>query len=280
MSEVRALPALLRRELAQAGARPDEDVDPIETALLLATATRPGIGLDPYRRHLAKLGEEAARHAGRAPSLDMQIESLREVVAKRYGYVGTEDAFDDLEAANLTRVVDRRNGLPVALGIIYLGVGRALGWALVGIDFPGRFLLRVEHGGRRVLLDPFDALRIVTPADARAVLKAVAGNEVELSPSHFSAMSMRAVLLRLQNNVKTRLIAAEQFAEALFHVELMLLIAPEAGPLWHEAGVLNARLDNVKAAVAALEESLRREAGDRGRYRTSLLLKELRARLN
>jgi len=42
---------------------------------------------------------------------------------------------------------------------------------------------------------------------------------------------------------------------------------------------LHAHLDNVKEAVAALEEYMRRTVGDAARYRTSVLLQELRGRL-
>jgi regulator of sirC expression with transglutaminase-like and TPR domain len=93
-------------------------------------------------------------------------------------------------------------------------------------------------------------------------------------------MTPREVLLRLQNNIKARLLQARQFEDALDVIETMLLIAPNATALWRESGLLNARLDNVKAAVAALEEFMRRDSGDTSRYRTSVLLQELRGRLN
>ena len=88
------------------------------------------------------------------------------------------------------------------------------------------------------------------------------------------------MVLRLQNTVKARLLDSRQIEEALSQVELMLLFAPETPALWREAGVLHSRLGNVKDAVAAFEEFLRRETRDSGRYRVSMMLQELRARLN
>lgn len=272
----------IRERLATIGRTPDAAVAIAESALALAMVRRANVALDPYQRHLDKLAREVGQYAGDggAASVEAQVEALREVVAKRYGYVGAEDAFDDLDAANLTYVIDRRTGLPVALGVIYIHAAEAQGWNLVGIDFPARFLLRLEHQGSRVMLDPFNGLRPLQVSDLRALFKAIADADAELMPAHYRAMTSREVLLRLQNNIKARLLQARQVEEALEIIETMLLIAPGATALWREAGLLNARLDNVKAAVAALEEFLRRESGDSSRYRTSVLLQELRARLN
>ncbi|MBL6932945.1 MAG: tetratricopeptide repeat protein, partial [Rhodospirillales bacterium] len=67
--------------------------------------------------------------------------------------------------------------------------------------------------------------------------------------------------------------------EALDVVETLLLLAPGEPALWREAGILNARLDRVREAVTALEEYLKNADADASRYRTSILLQELRTRL-
>lgn len=273
-------PTEIREQLSAVGQKRDSDVDLFEAALLLGASMRPGVALDPYRRHIEKLTREVATYGGEDTSLEAQAEALSAVIAKRYGYVGVDDAFDDLDSANLTRVIDRRTGLPVALGIVYLKAALDLGWHLVGIDFPARFLLRLEHAGERAIVDPFDSGRVVTPMELRNLFKAVAGQHAELKPDHFRPMTKREVLLRLENNLKIRLLKLDRLEEALGHVETMLLFAPEVAMLWREAGLINARLDNVKAAVAALEEFMRRDGDDTNAYRTSVLLQELRARLN
>jgi regulator of sirC expression with transglutaminase-like and TPR domain len=276
-----ALSRRFRNRLADIGRLPDEGIDLAETALILATAERPGVPLTGYRRHLGRIATAVGAYAGDdAGDLDRRIEALVQVIARRYGYTGAEDAFDDPGGANLTRVIDGRCGLPVAIGIVYMQAARAQGWAACGIDFPARFFIRLEAESRRAILDPFDGGRIMSAPAMRAFFKAVAGNEAELTPAHYQAMGNRDVLLRLQNNIRIRHIKAERFAEALETVETMLLLAPDNGPLWRDAGMLNLHLDNIRAAVAALEAYLRRSGDDPARYRTSVLLQELRGKLN
>ena len=277
------LPADIRTRLVKIGQLPDRDIDLADAALTLAAAERPGVPLEPYRRHLERLVADVRAYAGgsrpEAP-LGLRVEALVQVIVRKYGYGGTDEVFDDLEAANLMRVIDSRSGLPIVIGILFIHAARALGWPMEGLDFPGRFLVRIDADGKRRILDPFGGGRVLAAPDMREMFKAVAGTHVELTPSHYREMGNRDMLLRLQGNIKARLLRGERLYDALETIEAMLLFAPAATELWREAGLLHARLDHVKDAVAALEEYMRQCGGDNARYNTSMLLQELRTRLN
>src|SRR5882762_4956101 len=243
------------RELGAAGS----PVLPIgEAALALASFERPRVGLSRYRQHLVALARDVGRHAGAAGDLAARAQALNEIILLKYGYSGDELTYDDLQNANLMRVVDRRKGLPVALGILYLHAARAQGWESVGLAFPGHFLIRLGDGPERLILDPFHGGQICEAAMLRELLKATAGQEVELTPEHYAPVSDRDVLLRLQNNVKSRLLQAGRQEHALRIIDTMLMLAPDLAELWYESGMLHARLGNMIASVNALEEFVRR----------------------
>jgi len=272
-----------RDDLARLGGLADDDIDLAEAALTLAAIDRPRVPLGPYRRHLAKLAEEVGAHAAAArlaEDVRGRAEALAHVIGRRYGYCCDPETYDDPEAASLTRTIDNRRGLPVALGVLYLHVARRLGWTMAGLDFPRRFLVRLEHDGRRLILDPADGGAALDPTALRALLKTVAGNDAELTPDHYQPAGNRAILCRLQNNIKVRLLKDGRLEEALRVLEVMALFAPGVPGVWREAGLINARLDNLKAAVAALEEFLRRGGEDPERHKASALLRELRGRLH
>ncbi len=262
----------------------DRNIDLAEAALLLASAERPGVSFEPYRRHLKRLtedvgayGENAGPPAPRADVLSLRSEALIQVVNRRYGYQGDPDAIEDMESANLMRVIDLRQGRPVALGILYLHIARSLGWAAEALDFPIRFLIRLEHDGVRVILDPFDGGRRVEVQEMRHMIKAASGNQAELLPGHSQALGNRAVLLRLQDHVKSRHLRAGRVTDAIDSLGAMLLVAPHESPLWYESALLHARLDHVEEAVAALEVYL--SLGSDEQSRALVLLQDLRARL-
>ncbi len=273
------------RRLSAFGTLGDNEIGLTETALVLAGAERPGIDFTAYERHLEKLTDDVAAYAGKEADdvqggLDMRIEALQQVIAKRFGYAGSDDAYEDFECANLMRVIDRRDGLPTLLGILYLHVARALGWTIDGLDFPPRFVIRLDFAGQRRILDPFDGGRVLQTPDLRDLYKAVSGPHVEISPDHTRAMSNRAIILRSRRNAKVLYLRSENLEEALDVVETLLLLSPNEAALWRESGILNARLDRVNEAVSALEIYLANADADDARYRTSILLQELRTRLN
>lgn len=274
----------LERRLRSIGGQDDDAIDVAEAALLLAALERPQFGLDRYRHHLSLLARDIADLAerqGADESLEARVAVLQAVLVERYGYGGDSETYDDMSNANLMRVIDRRRGLPVALGILYLHGARAQGWPICGLNFPGHFLLRLDLGAQRTIIDPFHGGAPRDAAALRALLKAMAGEAAELRPEHTRPVGCRDVLLRLQNNIKLRHIQEEHSADALAVLESMLMIAPARAGLWREAGVLQAHLDNMRAAIMAFEHYLELAApDDPGRQEIAELLNRLRRQLN
>ena len=274
----------IRAILERAATVPDDAIDIADVALALAAADRATVDLAPYRRHLDQLSGALAAIPDPGADAMARAAALRDVMAVRYGYVGDVDTYDDLQNASLIRVIDRRKGLPVALTILYLHVARALAWEVTGLSFPGHFLLRLDCGAQRVIVDPFHGGIVRTTADMRDLLKAMLGAEAELTADHYAPVSNRAVLLRLQNNVKLRHLRAGQAAEALAALETMRLLAPDDPLLIREAALLQARAGQVGAAIGSLQDFIDCGTGigldQRLLHEAALLLQQLRSRLN
>jgi regulator of sirC expression with transglutaminase-like and TPR domain len=265
------------RELGASGAQ----VLPIaEAALALASFERPHVDLGRYRDHLRLIARDVGQHQDAVGDLAARARALNEIILLKYGYSGDKLTYDDLQNANLIRVVDRRKGLPVALGILYIHAARAQGWHMAGLAFPGHFLVRLADGPERVIIDPFHDGQICGAAELRDLLKAATGRDSELSPEHYAVVSDRDVLLRLQNNLKARLLQTQNPERALTVVETMLMLAPDLAELWHEAGMLHRHLGNMRAAAAALEQYVLRAPEGTARHQAAAILQQLRTQLN
>ncbi len=265
------------RDLGASG----EGVLPIaEAALALASFERPRVPPGRYRDHLRQLARDVGRHVEPGGDLAARARALNEIILLKHGYSGDELTYDDLQNANLMRVVDRRKGLPVALGILYMHAGRTQGWDTVGLAFPGHFLIRLSDGPERLILDPFHGGQVCGAAELRTLLKSAAGQDSELLPEHYTPVSDRDVLLRLQNNLKARLIQAEHHERAVSVTETMLMLAPDLPELWREAGLLHARLGNMRSAGTALEQFVLRAPEGTARHQAAALLQQLRSKLN
>ena len=255
----------------------DDTTPLIDGALALATARRQDPALDWHRAHVARLVAELEA-LGPADGAESAAAKLQQVMAIRFGYRGATDDYDDLQNADLVRVIDRRKGLPVALSILYMHVGRSAGWDLHGLNFPGHFLVRLQHAGDRAILDPFHGGGLRGAVDLRSLLKATVGTGEELGPRHYAAVSDRDVLLRLENNIKVRHLRQGRLDDASASLDRMLTMAPDYAELWREAGLIHARLNNEGAAIQALERYLVLGGDDRLMHEVAILLQQLRQR--
>ncbi|HYM33543.1 MAG TPA: transglutaminase-like domain-containing protein [Candidatus Cybelea sp.] len=266
--------------LAAIGKAGDDAIDIAGTALLLAALDRPGRSLDAYRSHLGELGKAVASSCGAASDAAAQIAGLTDAIHRRFGYGGDQDTYDDMANANLMDVIDRRKGLPVALGILYLHAARAAGLKMMGLNFPGNFLLRLDVGNARLVLDPFRNGEVMDPSELRGLLKRVAGPDAELEPDHYRPVSARDVLLRLQNNIKTRAIAAKNPDRAAEVLRSMLLIAPGNAAAWRELGVVETHRGNLQSALDAFQSCLAMAPDEASRREAAGLVARLKQRLN
>ena len=273
----------IEAQLRRFGGGPDSEVDLAEAAVLLAALDSPKEPLERYFHHLSLLSRDTADLAEKMEcetQIADRIAVLNAVIVERYGYAGDQETYDDLQNANLLRVIDRRLGLPIALGILYVHSARSQGWTVSGLNFPGHFMLRFDLGSERAIIDPFNGGRVRDTAELRSILKAFAGNDAELKPEHYTPMLNRDILIRLQNNIKLRLMQEKRLDQAVEVIESMLMISPERAGIWHDAGVLHSHVGNLRAAILAFEHYMELSHDSKGLSETAGLLAELKGRLH
>jgi regulator of sirC expression with transglutaminase-like and TPR domain len=271
-----------RSALAAIGHLPDTEIDIAGAALQLARVDAPDADWQAAQAHLSELARDAVEAAASVAvgDLEFRAEVLTSLIAERHRYRGDTDTYDDPANANLIRVTERRLGLPVALGIVWLHAARAAGWAAHGVDFPGHFLIALEGRSGKITLDVFAGGKRLEARDLRALIKGVEGEKAELRPGLMTPMSTRAVLLRLQNNILGRRAANDDLAGALACCEDMLRIAPDHADLWRRAAVMNQRLDQVGAALTCYERCLELVPKGDAAARIRAAIDDLRMRLN
>jgi regulator of sirC expression with transglutaminase-like and TPR domain len=266
-----------------AGLLPDDELNLPEAALALALLFLPGLNPDRYRNHFRKLGDhlDEEYHARirkpEADTLQLRAECLRKIIHEQHGYKGDEEQYDDIQNANMIRVIERRRGLPVALGIIYVALGQRMGWQVEGLNFPGHFLVRLEKDGQRAILDPFREGRDMNAAELRQLLKSVVGKNAELSHNYYNTVSPRDMLVRLQNNLKKRLIDVEEYAQAIIVIEAMEALAPAEYRTLFDKGVLYAKLGQVAQAATALESYIEKTPDVREKQQARILLNQIKS---
>ncbi len=274
-----------RAALDAAGQLPDAELDIAAIALQFARIDAPEADSAATAAHLSEIARQTVALALENPEADSgdavrRATLLAELLHARFGYEGDQKSYDDPANANLIRVTERRRGLPVALGILWLHAAEAAGWEAHGLDFPGHFLLGLNGSSGMVVVDPFHGGLMLDAPALRQLLKQFEGEQAELRPGLLGSVSKRAVLTRLQNNLKLRRLRAGDMQGALACTEDILRLAPHDAMMWRDAAVMNQRLDRIGAALACLEHFLALVPEGEAAERARALANELRQRLN
>lgn len=278
LEPVPPLPDEIEAALDAAGRLDDRAIDLAGTALLLAAVDRPGVSLAKYRGHLDDL-VAALRDSGAATAPEV-AGALQRIFSDRFGYDGDRLTYDDPQNANLIRVIDRRKGLPVALGVLYAHAARGAGFSLDGLAFPGHFLMRLEIKGERLILDPFNGGRVLDVMELRRLVKQLMGPDQELTPALTDTVGNRAILLRLQNNLKARAQADGNMQRVAQLTRIMLRLAPDDAALWLDYGKAQHSLGQLGGAAQALENCIEHSLDGFETIEAQRLLEQLRRSLN
>lgn len=269
--------------LRHLGTLDDGAIDLFEGALAMSLVFLPGILVDRYRQHLKKLGEHVSEEyqsrlrMGENDTLLLRVQVLRKIIHDAHGYEGDPKNDGDIENANFIRVIERRKGVAVALGILYVVLARGMGWDCDGLSFPGRFIVRLEKDGERILLDPFRQGLEMNAALLRQLLKSIVGDNAELSHSYYEKTTNRDILQRLQNNLKKRYIDSEDYAHAVTAAETIEAFCPDEYRIYLDKGVLYAKLGQNRLAVTALEAYIARTPSAKEKGQARMLLEQIRS---
>jgi regulator of sirC expression with transglutaminase-like and TPR domain len=253
-------PDAAREKLAAWGRVPEAHFDAVDAALALAAADDPASPVEAAREAFEGLAAAAPRlladnDDAATGDAAARIRLIGALLAS-HGFIGDRATYDAPENANLARVLVRRQGLPVALGLVWIGLSRRLGWPLAGVDFPGHFLLAMQGHANALLCDPFDGGRVLDLPALRAMKARIAGQQADIAQADLVAMTDRAVVLRLANNLRVRRLEADAIETALSITEDMRLLAPAVPSLMFAAGELALRVGRPLAAIGHLRALL------------------------
>lgn len=279
-------PETARDYLGEIGGLNDTDINIFDASLALALVHRPAVNMDKYRLHMDDMRAELEKTFEKlsaeqnSDAVTVQADALRDVMAKSHGYIGDDVDYNNLQNVDLMRVIDRRLGMPITLSIIGIALCRDMGWQVEGLNFPGHFLMRFDQDGQRLIYDPFQGGKILEAPDLRSILKRNLGDKAELSGHYYEPCSNRDILLRLQNNIKYRLIESGHYQEALEIVDLMTLFAPADYRLKLDLAVLLARLERPLAAMENLQLYINGLSDPKERAEAETFMVELKKMLN
>ena len=194
-----------------------ETVDLAEANLMIACEASDGIDLDTAMATVEGLAASARLGEGVVPTL------------REYGLRGDADDYDDPRNSFVHEVLQRKRGLPIALATVALAVADRVGAPLVGVGLPGHFAIADRSGADAVVIDPFNGWARLDMADCARLVERAAGIPFRLE--HLDPVGPREILARTLRNLRGSYMRRRRLDQALWTVELGLIVAPDDAEL-------------------------------------------------
>jgi regulator of sirC expression with transglutaminase-like and TPR domain len=250
-------------ELELAMNTPGEDLAP--AALAIARIEYPSLHTAPYLDLLDQMGEEALTRIGapgRSPFEDT-VRAFNEYFYDEQGFSGNRDRYDDPRNSFLNEVLNRRTGIPISLAVVYLEVARRAGLRVVGVNFPGHFLLRAplatpaRAADDILIVDPFHNGAFLSEIDCRELLRQHIGEAAAFDRSLLEPATRHQIVVRMLVNLKRLYVRMRSFPQARFISGLLLSVDPSAIVELRDRGLLAYHLQDFAGALRDLEAYLR-----------------------
>lgn len=229
--------------------------DLAEAALCIAKEEYPSLDIDAY---LTALGTMADEVQARLPDVAYPlrvIQALNRYLFEDLGYVGNQKDYYDPRNSFLNDVIDRRTGIPLTLSLVYLEIARRIDFPMVGVNFPGHFLIRPEGVDVDFHVDPFHGGNVLFAQDCQDQLTQIYGQSVEMQARFLETVTPRQFLTRMLLNLKQIYLHLKQLSKGLAASERILLINPQSEEL-RDRGILHYQLGHWVAAQQDLTDYL------------------------
>lgn len=232
----------------------------------------PVLNVDYYMDRLNQLAETALPHVLEAKDFTERIDALSDFLFNQTHFRGNRENYHDPQNSYLNCVLDRRLGIPISLGTIYISVAQRIGMRAYGIGLPGHFIVGLFEDGRQVLVDPFSAGMRLSIADCARLVRESTGFQGTFQPKWIAPISPDALLARMLTNLCNAYIEREEWRNAIPVIHHLMIVQPEINFHFRDLGYLYLYNGSLRKSAQYLEEYLRRspEAADFENVRSSL----------
>lgn len=169
-----------------------------DAVFVLARMENPTLREDEYKRKLDRFASMVADDLRYQLDDSKKMHILLDFIFRELNFSGNQKNYYSPDNSYLHRVIDRRKGLPISLGLIVLFLARRLDMPFYGINMPIHFMLKYKGEKEEFLIDPFDGGKIVTYNQCYFFLKQ---NGVEPKTEHFRKATLHEILARCIRNL-------------------------------------------------------------------------------
>jgi regulator of sirC expression with transglutaminase-like and TPR domain len=213
-------------ELGRVLSAPEEKIDLIHAALLLAKLDNDEVDIDAYRGEVERMAKKAAEGLPKDAKDEAKLKALNTFFFEKRGYHGSRGDYYNRSNSYLNEVIDDREGLPITLSVLYMDIARRMGVTVVGIGFPGKFVTRhMPKEGEGKFIDVYERGEQMTKDDAKKKASEFAGREI--GDDFLKPVTKRAIITRMLNNLLNVARGEKDIDGGLRYLDGILMLQPD-----------------------------------------------------
>lgn len=213
-------------ELARVLSGPEDKIDLIHAALLLAKLDNEEVDVEAYRTEVDRMAKKAADGLPKDANDEAKLKALSSFFFEKRGFHGSRGDFYNRSNSYLNEVIDDREGLPITLSVLYMDLARRMGVTVVGIGFPGKFVTRhVPKEGEGKFIDVYERGTLMSKDEAKKMAAEFAGREI--GDEFLKPVAKRAIITRMLNNLLNVARGEKDLDSGLRYLDGILMLNPE-----------------------------------------------------
>lgn len=169
-----------------------------EAVFVLARFENPTLRESEYKRKLDRFASMIRHDLKYQLDDSKKMHLLLDFVFDELNFRGSNIDYYNPDNSYMHRVIDRRQGLPISLGLVVLFLARRLDLPFYGVNMPIHFMLKYKGELDEVFIDPFDRGKTVSYNQCYFFLKQ---NGVEPKSQHFETAGTHEILARSIRNL-------------------------------------------------------------------------------
>jgi regulator of sirC expression with transglutaminase-like and TPR domain len=236
--------------------QPDEHIDLAKAALYIAQEEYPDIDPEEYLNALDTMADELQERLPNSRYPLRIIQSINQYLYEDLEFDGNRTDYYDPRNSFLNDVIERRQGIPITLALVYLEVARRIDFPMVGVGMPGHFLIRPDIPEIEIFVDAFNKGEVIFAQDCQERLSQIYQQPVTLQPEFLAVVSHRQFLARMLTNLKYIYLKQQDLERTLAVVERILLLFPEVTLELRDRGLLYYQLRRYPQAIEDLQSYL------------------------
>lgn len=225
-------------------------------ALLIAQGEYPELDIEACLHQLDKMAATVRERIQDTTLPEQHIAELNRYLFQEKGFIGNIDNYYALGNNFLNVVLEKKTGIPITLGVVYIEVGRRAGLPLVGVNFPSHFLVKYQREHLDILLDVFENGMFMDDDRLRERLQANFGEEVPLERRMLAEATDKEVLARILRNLVRAYTLLEQYDKALTAAERITWLLPKVSGDYRTLGYLYYKNHAYGESITAFETYL------------------------